>query len=351
MKYKVTIILALIITVCLAVTSTVVVNASTGFDSVLNSYSSYKQAKELNSDTYKNKVEENKKKINELSERKTEAEKELETVKAEVEKVNQDRADKLGDEKRTPEIIYKKFVESGVINKTSINKFFTSEDNSFTLVLTGNLPKLNSTFKSIRKAMEDWGLSIGNISIRQNYDAYNLGRTYDDDSKLTWYDQKIINALGEVIDLNDFIIEEDEDKTIKYAVKSLDTVEYDQEGYNTELLASNSLYEQKITDLNTAYADQKTILEKSEYTDEVKEDLAEKLEKSYQQDLKELKAEKKAEAKKIKTKYDKKYAADKRDAANRIKTYKDKVDELKTMLADSSKIEYRMDLTIHFSEV
>ena len=53
-------------------------------------------------------------------------------------------------------------------------------------------------------------------------------------------------------------------------------------------------------------------------------------------------------ARDIENKYQRKYDEDKAKVAELIKSYEDRLDELKSMLVDASDIDYRLDITIKY---
>ena len=343
MKSKSYIFILLSFVALLMITMTVINNAPADISNVYSAYSSVKQAKKLDSELYQNKVIEYQEKIQDLRKQKEQLNTKLEDIKKEMNSYSSNNAEDLGP--MTSDLMYSKLVEAGNLNGAKVIKYYSYEDESYMTSITGTLSQLNGTVQSLKDYLSDWKVDIGNYSLRENYDAYDLKRTYDDGTQMNWYDAKIINALGEVISLDDLIIEEDEDTGIKYSVTSLDDVKFDTEGRNTELTASNSYYENKMNEALENYGNQLTILQKADYTEEVKEELKVELDNNYNETIDGLKKAKEAAAKSIEAKYQAKYENDKKNAAYAIETYEQKVEELRGMLIDSSSIEYRLDLT------
>ena len=343
MKSKYYIFVLLSFVTLLMATMTVISNAPADISNVYSAYSLIKQAKKLDSEFYQNKVIEYQGKIQDLSKQKEQLNTKLEDIKKEMSSYNSNTAEDLGP--MTSDLMYSKLVEAGNLNGAKVIKYYSYENESYMTSIIGTLGQLNGTVQNLKDSLSDWRVDIGNYSLRENYDAYDLKRTYDDGTQMTWYDNKIINALGEVISLDDFVIEEDEDTGIKYSITSLDDVKFDTEGRNAELTASNSYYENKMNEALKNYGNQLTILQQADYTDEVKVELKTELDNNYLETVDGLKKAKEAAAKSIEAKYQVKYEKDKKHAAYAIETYEQKVKELRGMLIDSSSIEYRLDLT------
>lgn len=351
MRSKIQLLIVVAIMIIISAVIAIIGRNEVGLADVLNSHSQYKSSLELNSDLWINSYNTETEKLDSLNNQKAEMQKNLEDIQKTVrEKEASKYSIHKHDETMSGSLAYKMYTTAGVTAGAEISRFYVQDPMTYTVKLTGTLDNLNATLSEIRRLTEEWGMNIGNMSIRQNYDAYNLGRKYDSSTKLSWYDNKIINALGEVIDLNDLKIEEDEDTGLIYSVVSLDEVKFDTEGRDMELMASNSTYEQKMTEALSNYANQLTIVAASDYTDEVKDEIQAKLADAYENSIEDLKAEKEKAANNIEAKYQRKYTDDKNRAAAMIRTYEDRLDSLRAMLADSSGIEYKMDLTIRYNE-
>lgn len=345
MKSKARILIILAAMLCLIAVVTVMGSTTVGINEVIAAYSNLKHAESLDGQMYLDKVNAHTKEIAELTKQKAD----LDTKYIESqEKMNatDEENTKADVEELTTDVMYKKVVDAGDLNNTAITKYYTFDDNTFTVSMKGTLTELNKTLQSMKKNLDQWNVSFGNLSLRQDYDAYNLQRSYDSGTMVEWYDNKIVNALGETLNLSDLLTEEETDTGTIYTVASLDDVKFDTEGMNLETLASNSSYEDRINKKIEGYGNQLSILEKTEYTEEVKKALRAKLENDYTYDMGVLNEKKEKAAAAIEAKYQKKYAQDKEKVATAIRTYQDKLDKLRSMLADSSMLKYELDITI-----
>lgn len=350
MKNTAKAILILIAVILLSLVVAFISKTTVGVSDVKGAFTNLKYANSLNGETFKNKYESDikekeslKKKVNTLTETAKAKEDEYkEALKAKAEEVGE--IEILNEQNA-----YGKFVDAATLNKVDLNKFFVNDAASFTVTYIGKIDELNNTLKTIKDNTDAWGLNIGNVSLRQNYDAYNLGRSYDEQTRLEWYDYKIVNAFGEVIDLETLNGNtEEEDITIMYSTNSLDEIKFDTEGRDTELLASNSYYEDQISKVIANYGEQLVILENKGYESLVEAEIKIKLEEEYNRRLESLKEDKEAAAAKIENKYAKQYNDQKKAATQKLKNYEAKIDELKKMLADSTGIEYKLDLTMRY---
>lgn len=351
MKKTMRLIILLVLFMFIAVAVGFIGKTTVGISDVRGSLLNLKSANQSNGIAYERRYAELK---NEKSTLETEKEKLNEdVVKAEEEYkalIEELSKKKTGVEALNEQNAYGVFVDAATLNESDLYKFFVEDASTYTVTYIGTLPVLNSTLETIKEKTFDWGMDIGNISIRQNYDAYNLERSYDDETRLDWYDYKIVNAFGEVISLDVLNnTEEPIDITVKYSTDVLDEVKFDTQGRDTEVLASNSAYQEQINKVIASYGEQLVVLENKGYDDLVEAEIKVKLEEEYNKQLDELKAEKAKAAAAIEAKYMKAYNDAKEKVTAKIKNYQDKIDELQKMLADSSGIEYRLDITLSYS--
>ena len=350
MKVKAYLILVLAILLSLSGLVYVIGTSDTGIADLLGAYSNYKHAKGLNSENYVNQVVERKAELVERTEESEKLQVKYSELQNEILKLSNDGKQV---EEMTSSLMYNKLVSAGLPHDVDVIKFYTYTDQysgalSFTSTMTGKLADLNDMVQSLKENLGDWNIDVGNFSLRQNYDAYSLPRSYDTGTLLDWYDNKIVNALGEVINIGDLLkaeeSEEDKEK-IMYSLVSLDDVKLDEAGRDKEVVASNSYYEKLISDAISNYGKQLALIDETDYSFEVKEELRAKQELSYQKAMDDLQNQKNDAAKAIESKYQRMYENQKRQVSNALQLYKDKLDELKGMLVDSSDIEYRLDLT------
>lgn len=353
MKNKVKLILAFISAICVCGIITFFANNNI-VDGIMDANTKYKNAEadleSQNSDIWQKKLDEQKANETDLNNRLETATAKAEELDTRIKEISAERQQAEAEnptEELTSDVMYTKLVNVGLETGVDVDKYYSYDNDKYTFTLSGKLGEIDNSIEKINEVLAGYTVDYGNISLRQNYNAYDLERTYDSGTLLDWYDNKIINALGETIEINDLLTESDETEDgIIYTVATLNDVKYDNEGYNMEVLTSNSSYESKINSLTKNYADQLAIIEKSEYSDEVKAELRSTAENQYNIDIEALKNQKQAAADAIKAKYDEKYENDKKAVSHAIKTYQDKVDQLKKMLADSSSLEYTIDLTI-----
>lgn len=355
MKSKIKLIIMCIVAICVCGVISFFANNNI-FESIIDVNMKYKTAaadiETQNNKMWQDKLVDDDQTIADLNAKIEEAKAKSTELGERIKEINNEMANKNNGntnlEPLNSDLMYYKLVNVGLASNTDIDKFYSYEDGKYTFSLSGRLYEIERGIVKLNETLEDYVIDYGNISLRQNYDAYDLERTYDNGSLLTWYDNKIVNALGETIEIKDLVdeTESDEEKEIDYTVDTLNEVKYDQEGYNMELLTSNSQFESKISGLTINYANQLSIIEKSDYSDEVKKELREKAEEQYNTDIEALKAAKQSAADAIKIKYDQKYENDKKAVSHAIRTYKEKIDQLKLMLADNLTLEYTLDITI-----
>ena len=348
MRERVKLITLLIFTICIGIVFTLIKNAPVGVDDVFDSLNKYRDAQELNNEMWQNRVEEANNKIETLSVDKFNAENRLKELqdRLRLAQISSSVNSRAGDP-MTDALAYQIYTAAGINTNTKINKFFVEGPTTFTVTFIGTLEDINNLLSEVRENTEIWGLNIGNISIRQNFDIYDLKRAYDDETRLDWYDYKIVNAFGEVFDINE-IEQLEEDLGIQYSILILNDVKFDTDGRDAELMVSNSLYEKKLSNALTDYANQLTILDGASYTDEVKEEMRDKLFEAYQETIDTLKSEKAQAANAIEAKYQQKYEEEKAQAVKAIETYGETVDTLRSLLADTTKIQYRLDITLKY---
>lgn len=312
-----------------------------------DAYVEYDLAKQYNDEIYVEKQKQYKEQIVALENKLLELE---DTEKEEINKQKEiiDAVEVTTEyETITAEGLYDIAVKSAKDNGTSVERFYTfNEDNIYTIQIKGLFRDLNTTINDFQKTVENNNVSIGNMSIRQDYDAYNLEREFDDKSMLNWYNNEIVNVMGDVIDLSDLVIENQSDGDVDYTLMTLDDVKLDTESINREVAASNKRIDEEIAQLVLDYGKQIDIIVKSDYDIEVKAELRANIDTQHEEakeKLIELKDIRKAE---IETKYQKIYEKDRAKVADAIFHYNKKLVELKATLADSSQLEYTMTFTV-----
>ena len=352
MKFRMTLISILIITILIPIAGMVIRLSNYSIDDVIDAVNNYKSATDLNGEIWQKQFEQTKNKIETLKEKKTGLEQQLSDIKDQLREVAEENNSKIyTGEPMSDTLAYNFMAESSSETNTEVLKFFVEDPTTFDITFVGKINDLQATLSTIRNKTGAWGVNIGNISIRQNFDAYDMARTYDNETRLDWYDGKVINALGEVIDIEQFMTESSEesgDIGILYSTISLNEVKFDEEGRDLEVLASNSTYEQKMSDALTNYANQLTIIEASDYEDEVKEEIRNKLSDAYNNTIAELKEQKEKAVVLIEAKFQQRYEDEKAKALQMIATYEENIKKLRSTIVDSSEIEYRMDITLRY---
>lgn len=87
-------------------------------------------------------------------------------------------------------------------NGLKLEKFYTMGYKMYSVRVSGTLKNINNANFNLMTELYKYGLSLGEMSLRQDYSAYNLKRSFDGTSLLEWYDSKFVNILGDVVSIN-----------------------------------------------------------------------------------------------------------------------------------------------------
>lgn len=346
-------IIALLIVITLVIVGTInIAEKSEGNIGYLyDSYTQYNQSKKYNNESYVEQQDKYKEKVKGLNEKHTKLDEETDKLREEQREIAakvQGNSD-TEYERLSAEKLYQLAVKSAKDNGTVVEKFYTfDEPDIYTIQIKGIFKDINNTFKEFNKEIKNNEISIGNISLRQDYDAYNLKRDFDGKSMLEWYNNKIVNAMGDVIDLSDLIEENNENKDVDvdYTLMTLDDVKLNTEAINREVTASNKRIDEEISELLIEYGKQKDIITKSEYEEEIKEELIETIDIKHETTKQNLIDKKEKEKADIEKKYNRIFEREKAKVADAIFKYNKKLVELKATLADSSHLDYTMTFTL-----
>lgn len=202
MKSKASLIILLVITMCFYGMSTVIQGMSVGVDEVITAYSGFQDALEMNNEMHQQRVINNEATIITLTNERDELQLKVDTL---VEELNEllMKENGLAVDNLTGELLYERLVQAASMNDVQVERFYNYENGCYMTSLTGTLANINNTLQGLKESLNPWSTEIGNFSLRQNYEIYELARTYDDTIKMEWYNDKIINADGKVISLSE----------------------------------------------------------------------------------------------------------------------------------------------------
>lgn len=250
--------------------------------------------------------------------------------------------------------VYSLITDNAKTTNVKVEKFTVYKDiqnltdDTYTISVKGSLVNISGMLNTLMYELSDYNVSVGNLSIRQDYDIYNLQRPFDSNSLLYWYDKKAVNKDGMIIGENEgkSDIPTQPGKSSSSTTGSTN-IKFDDEGYERALDKALSSLEDDLDDLTYDYKQQMDDIEDDKSaSEETRRILRNLLKDKYAREKEALESKIDETKKLIKAEYDQKLQKQLDAAKQEEERKQTEQNIIQNTLIDPTKIIYNCDITI-----